>query len=387
MLLMDKITKSLENGEFVVGVFLDFSKAFDTVNHHILLTKMEYYGIRGAALNWFKSYLSNRSQFVSYNEEKSCTKNILCGVPQGSILGPLLFLIYINDLSNVCEFMMPLLFADDTNLFNSGQDSEKVQSEILSDLSRISEWLKINKLSLNIKKTHFMIFTNRNSQTPDIDLSIDGHQIEQVLKTKFLGVIIDNQLTWKCHINYISGKIAKGIGVIIKARKLLDRETLISLYYSFVYPYLQYCNHVWGNTYSTYLKKLFILQKRIVRVIAGVKPREHSEPLFKMFDILTIFQINVYVLGKFMYQVYHHKTLNVFITMFNVNSNVHGYNTRQASHFHLPRAKKELTKSNLSYRGAIIWNHIMSQNVRTEVKPPVFSKDLRILIKNDNCIL
>ena len=120
MLLMDKITKSLDNGEFVVGVFLDFSKAFDTVNHDILLLKLEYYGIRGSSLEWFKSYLTNRSQFVTFNEEKSSMKNIVCGVPQGSILGPgpILFLIYINYLSNVCSYMMPLFFADDTSLSN-----------------------------------------------------------------------------------------------------------------------------------------------------------------------------------------------------------------------------------------------------------------------------
>ena len=384
MILMDKITKSLDDGEFVVGVFLDFSKAFDTVNHHIMLQKLEYYGIRGPVLKWFESYLSSRSQFVTYNGEKSSMKNVICGVPQGSILGPLLFLIYINDLSNVCEYMMPLLFADDTNLFNSGKDCNIIQNEIETDLLHISEWLKINKLSLNIKKTQFMIFTNKNSSKPNIDLKIDGHKIEQTLKTKFLGVIIDSQLTWKYHINYICGKIARGIGIIIKARKLLNRETLITLYYSFIYPYLQYCNHVWGSTCITFLKKLHVLQKRIVRVIAGAKPREHSEPLFKNLNILSIFQINVYAIGKFMYKVYHRETLNVFISMFKENSSVHRYPTRQASQFHPPLPKKELRKSSLCYRGALIWNKIMSCEVRTNVSQPVFSGELKKYIINND---
>ena len=150
MILMDKITKSLENGEFIIGVFLDFSKAFDTVNHDVLLQKLHHYGIRGSALKWFQSYLSDRQQYITYNGEESSKKAINCGVPQGSILGPLLLIIYINDLSNVCQHMMSLLFADDTNLFQSGKDVIQLQQEVEADLNRISEWLKINKLSLNI---------------------------------------------------------------------------------------------------------------------------------------------------------------------------------------------------------------------------------------------
>ena len=229
-----------------------------------------------------------------------------------------------------------------------------------------------------------MIFTSKNSPNRKIDLSIDGHKIEQTFKTKFLGVIIDSQLTWKYHISYISGKIAKGIGIIIKARKLLDRDTLITLYYSFIYPYLQYCNHVWGNTCVTYLRKLHILQKRIVRVLAGVKPREHSEPLFKNLKLLTIFQINIYVIGKFMYQVYHKKTLNVFLSMFSFNSAVHNHNTRQSSHYHLPPANKNLTKSSLHYRGAVIWNVIKSCDVPTDVSMGVFSQKFRHSIINNH---
>ena len=149
---LGKISKSLENDEFVVGVFIEFSKAFDIVNDDILLTKLHHYGIRGSAMKWFQSYLSDRHQYVTYNGVEFSKKTIKCGVPQGSILGPLLFLIYNNDLSAVCNYMMPLLFADDTNLFPSGRDISKVQQEVEADLNKISEWLKVNKLFLNIKK-------------------------------------------------------------------------------------------------------------------------------------------------------------------------------------------------------------------------------------------
>ena len=155
--------------------------------------------------------------------------------------------------------MMPILFADDINLFNSEKNARRLQDEINKELSCISEWLKIKKLSLNIKKTHFMIFSIMGAIKPEIDLHIEGHKIHESSETKFLGVYIDSNLTWKYHINSISRKIAKGIGIIMKARKLLDKESLVTLYHSFIYPYLCYCNHFWGNTYISYLDKLYFV--------------------------------------------------------------------------------------------------------------------------------
>ena len=225
--LIDKISKCVQNGDFVVGIYLDFSKAFDTVNHDILFRKLEWYGIRGIALDWFKSYLTGRTQFVTYNGVSSTPQTIKCGVPQGYILGPLLFLIYINDLANTCKTSLPILFADDTNIFTTGKNQHELESNINDELCRISAWLKVNKLSLNIKKTHYMIFTTKKLHTCTISLNIDGHPITEVSKTKFLGVIIDNKLKWNEHITYIGHKISRGIGMIVKARKVLNSSALI----------------------------------------------------------------------------------------------------------------------------------------------------------------
>ena len=161
MILLDKIVKALENGDNVIGIYLDFSKAFDTVDHGTLLLKLEHNGVRGSALKWFKTYLSDRQQYVTYNGVSSQLKNINCGVPQGSVLGPLLFLLYITDLSNVCKCTMPLFFADDTNLFINGSNINELESLINSELAEIAKWLKVKKLSLNINKTHYMIFTTK----------------------------------------------------------------------------------------------------------------------------------------------------------------------------------------------------------------------------------
>ena len=166
-----------------VGVYLDFSKAFDNVDHLILLQKLYHYGVRGCAHDWFTSYLSNRSQFVSYNGVKSNLNNVKCGVPQGSILGPLLFLLYINDLSFACKRTFPVLFADDSNLFLSGKDTDQVQQMINDELKDIVIWLRANKLSLNISKTHYMLFSNKKVIQPNVTIEINGQPITCVTKS------------------------------------------------------------------------------------------------------------------------------------------------------------------------------------------------------------
>ena len=193
ILLKNKLIKSLEYGEFVIGIFLDFSKAFDTVDHAILLEKLYHYGIRGTTLDWFNGYLSSRKQYVTYNGISSYTKTVSCGVPQGSILGPLLFLIYINDLSNVCKYSTPILYADDANLFLNGMDLNEMENAINANLKQVSLWLKVNKLSLNVKMTHFIVFTNKSKTCHQFKIIMVGEVLKEVSSTKFLGVIIDKK--------------------------------------------------------------------------------------------------------------------------------------------------------------------------------------------------
>ena len=158
MEITERIKDTIDNGKFGCGIFIDLKKAFDTVNHQILLTKLEHYGVRGVLLDWFKSYLTGRKQFVSFNGESSDLKDITCGVPQGSVLGPLLFLIYINDLPNVSDKLKFFLFADDTNIYYESGDLFELEKTINKELKQLSMWLKVNRLALNISKTNFMIF-------------------------------------------------------------------------------------------------------------------------------------------------------------------------------------------------------------------------------------
>ena len=208
-----------------------------------------------------------------YNGYESELKVINCGVPQGSILGPLLFLLYINDLTNVSSFFMPILFADDTNLFCTGTDLKEIIRLVNEEISKIYDWVNANKLSLNIDKTNFMLFTPKKLFSLYRWYCDKPNQNTGSKRNKFLGVIIDNKLKWSAHIMYISKKIAKGIGVSLKSRKGFDHDTLLSLYHTFVYPYLHYCIHVWGKAYNTHLNDLVVLQNKAIRIISGVPPR------------------------------------------------------------------------------------------------------------------
>ena len=236
--LVDKISTALDRGNVVIGCFLDLKKAFDTVNHSILISKLYKYGIRGNSLQWFKSYLANRQQFVQIHTSKSNTETVTCGVPQGSILGPLLFILYINDLSNVSDVLLPILFADDTSVYIEAENESLVISILNEELEKINTWLKANKLTLNLDKSHYMVF-HRGKRKIDFDTpSLNHISLKRVKFTKFLGVIIDDQLKWSNHILYIKNKIAKGFGIILRARKFFNRKTLQNLYHSFIFPYL-----------------------------------------------------------------------------------------------------------------------------------------------------
>ena len=234
VILLEKITDALDNSEFAICILIDFRKAFDTVEH-ILLQKLYHYGIRENAPQWFNSYLSNRHQYVNYNNTSSDMKLITCGVPQGSILGPLLFLLYINDIASVSTILFSILFADDTTLFYSSKNLQELSDVVNNELSKMIEWLNANRLSLNIDEANFMIFRPKGKKESCPTIHINGSSIQEVDDVKFLGIIIDNKLNWIEHIKCISRKITKGTGIIIKARKSFESETLLNLYNALIF--------------------------------------------------------------------------------------------------------------------------------------------------------
>ena len=248
---------------YTLGIFIDLSKAFDTVDHSILLRKLELHGITGKNHDFFQSYLSDRKQYIQFdNERKTDLQTVSCGVPQGSIFGPLLFLLYVNDLPNSSALLDPIMFADDTNLFYTHSDIKCLFLTVNNELKNINEWFISNKLSLNVKKTKYTFF-HKPSKKDDIPLLlpklvIDKNQIKKEESIKFLGVLLDENLSWKEHIKYIENKIAKNIGLLYKAKQYLDKKCLKSLYFSYIHPYLNYANIAWARNmqYVSFITKI-----------------------------------------------------------------------------------------------------------------------------------
>ena len=289
--------------------------------------------------------------------------------------------LLMMEMEYFSKLTSPFLFADDTNLFISGNDPHQLSQSLNHELSEMSEWLKVNKLFLNVKKTHYMLLTSKRNQKPGVSIAIDGHSIDEVQYTRFLGVYIDDKLNWKKHIAYISGKVSRGIGLIVKARIVLNASALTTLYYSFIYPFSTYCNHVWGCAYESNLHSLVLLQKRIVRIITSSKYRDHSQPLIERLKLLKIGDINKYVLGKFMFRLYNNEVPTMFHAMFQKVRSVHGYDTRQSNHLYISKVKTNLGKCKLSYRGPMIWNSILAAEINPETSEAVFAKTLKQCIK------
>ena len=366
--ITENIKKTIEEKKFGCGVFIDLKKAFDTVNHNILLQKLEHYGIRDIALSWFRSYLTNRKQFVMVNGTDSATQLVTCGVPQGSVLGPLLFLIYINDLPNISSKLKFFLFADDTNIYLESDDLMSLEKTMNRELKKLYDWLCVNRLSLNISKTNFVLCHAINKITSPITIIINKKSIEQVKYVKYLGVLIDAQLTFRYHIDELNKKISRAIGILYKLRPFVTTKIITNVYYAIVYPFLLYGVIVWGTTSKTLLTPIHILQKKFVRmstfndnypIIPG--PLAHTPPLFHQLNILTIFDIFKLQLGIFVYENINGIGPLNSIMQFNKTANLHDHATRYATQGNLFLSYARTSRyglNSLKFSGGKLWSTI-----------------------------
>ena len=257
--LIDHVSKEMENGKTPTNVYIDLSKAFDTLTFDILLFKLKYYGVTDTALDLMRSYLTNRKQYVVFNGCQSDYSEIYTGVPQGSILGPLFFSIYINDLINVSNRLNFLMYADDTTIYFNLEEFEYLNREkdINTELKKVNTWLELNKLSLNAQKTKLMIFHRKQKQVDEINVQINGTQIERVESFNFLGIMLDENLTWKSHIEMVAKNISKVTGILYRLKNIFPENVLFVLYNSLIVSYINYGLLLWG----VHVHKLEHLQK------------------------------------------------------------------------------------------------------------------------------
>jgi hypothetical protein len=301
-----------------MAVFCDLRKALDTVDHKILLKKLTKIGVHGIELQWFENYLTDRKQFVTLNGASSNLLNILLGVPQGSILGPLLFLIYINDLPT-CSKLFTNLFADDTTLLASKPTIDQLFSFVNEEFRKVVYYFRAHRLVLHPDKTVYMLFSNSNIVNRDVEIFIDNNNYSEISvpnlkvpilctndlpdpKVKFLGVILDPTLNFKEHIKTISSKVSNAIFHLRCAKNLLSQDALTTLYYSLIHSHLIYAIHIWSCTSMNILNELAIKQKIAIRIIHNSPYNAHTESLFKASKILPLKYLAEFFKLQFMQQ-------------------------------------------------------------------------------------
>ena len=289
--ITERIRSALDDNMAACGIFIDLQKAFDTVNHEILIDKLNHYGIRGVSNNWFKSYLSNRTQFVSIQGYESDSKPMMHGVPQGSVLGPLLFLIYINDLHEAIQHSHVYHFADDTNLLNINNSPKKLQQQVNRDLKNLYKWLLANKISLNCAKTELIFFHKIGASMEkykSLKIKMNGHKLIPVKYIKYLGMYLDSTLSGTHHCNVLTTKLKRANGMLSKIRHYVPPEELRSIYHAIFSSHMIYGSQIWGQSDSENVQKIVKLQNRAIRTINFKGPRSETTQLYAENKILKL---------------------------------------------------------------------------------------------------
>ena len=310
--LVDYINHEMDIGNTPEAIFIDLSKAFDTLNFDILIHKLQFYGLSGNSLALMKSYVTGRMQYVLFDKTKSDLAIITTGIPQGSILGPLPFSIYVNDIINSSDKLQYLLYADDATLYFNREHftPHNANLEINNELSKVMNWLKLNKLSLNVQKSKYMTFHKSQKNVTPLNLSIDDIPIDSVDEFNYLGIILHKRLTWKNHINMVTNKIAKVSGILNRLKHIFPQNVLLSLYHTLIISQINYEMLLWGSDIRSVEK----YQKKAIRNITNNHILAHTEPLLKDLGLLKVGDIFKLRLLKFYYKLMNNELPSYFVT-------------------------------------------------------------------------
>jgi len=369
---IESIINSADMGDIVVALFMDLSKAFDSVSHKVLIKMLARLGIKGPILSWFKSYLTNRkqyveitklinNQFISYKSKLSVIKH---GVPQGSILGPLLFLCYIKGLPQIITGNgnnKMCVYADDANLKLSGSSMDEISLEMRENLIYLCNFFHEKQLLLNLSKTNFMHFKPKNQErfANSLEINFDNNVIEEVTQTKFLGLIIDSNLKWDLQVDAVAKKVASGLYALYKMASICNLETLKTIYFAYIQSNIAFGISIYGATAKKNLDRLLILQKRAIRIILNLKWRESVKEHFKNLGFMTVY--SMYIYESILYIKIHAPNLPIL-------GEYHNYETRSRNNIDTPAHRLKFFEKKTSYAGGKFFN-----------KLPIF-------IKNENNI-
>ncbi len=413
MVLFDNfITDALNNKKYALAIFCDLRKAFETVNHDILLNKLQMMGVRENELDWFKNYLSGRKQFVFIDGKCSSLRDIMLGVPQGSILGPLLFLIYINDLPS-CTSLFSLLFADDTNLLAQAGSPEELFEYVNIEFNKVYNYFQKNHLSIHPSKTNYMVFSNnKHEDFSKFTITLDGRHPDQasplidkqclkqitthsdVPAVRFLGLYIDPHLNYKYHMSIIKKKISNALYFMRTARNLIDVKSLTSLYYSLIHSHLVYAIQVWSSGHRESINTIFKMQKKAIRIIHSLPYNAHTESFFKISKILPLPKMIEYFGLQFM-QHFSQDFLptllrSVWTTNANRNNGNRYYQLRNSDDIYLPTSRLNSFERHPLYYFPKIWTNFTEYDIKIQREKAIFNSMLKkhllnLLADNYSC--